>query len=344
MVQQITKLGGTASDVTVGRVAHGLMMMTWIPTPVPDEQCFAAIKAGIDALPTGTKAFLNSGEFYGKNMGTANLEMLSRFYAKYPEYADTTFLSVKGAFNTAADAYGPDCSPEFIRKSVDNIQKALGPIKKMDLFEPGRIDRRVPVEDMMQTLSALVKEGKFSHIGLSECNADTLRKAHAVHPVAAVEIEISPFSYEENQKRVIDTAAELGISVCAYSPLGRGFLTGKIKSQADLEEGDIRFRFSRFKEENMKHNLTIVDALDALAKRKGITVAQLCIAWVAALGPSVIPMPGSSKATRTLENLAGGDIKLSAAEMAEINELIAKYGVKGDRSNGAPEAQMHLWG
>jgi len=340
MVQQTTKLGGTASDITVGRVAHGLMMMTWLPTPVPDEQCFEAIKAGIDALPAGTKMFLNSGEFYAMDMKTGNLEMLSRFYAKYPEYADKTFLSVKGAIRDRA----PDNSAASIRQSVDNIQRALGPIKKVDLFEPARIDRKVPIEELMETMTALVKEGKFSHIGLSECSADTLRKAHAIHPVTAVEIEVSPFSYEENQKKVIATAAELGISVLAYSPLGRGVLGGNIKSSADLQEGDIRFRYSRFKEEHMKHNVAIVEVLDAMAKNKGITVAQLCIAWVASQGPSVIPLPGSSKATRTLENLGGGDVVLDAAELKELSEIISKHGVSGDRGMGLTDEQQHYWG
>ncbi|KAJ7159013.1 aldo/keto reductase [Mycena crocata] len=340
MVQKTTKLGGSASDVTVSRVAHGLMMMTWTPTPASDDQCFEAIKAGIDALPAGTKAFLNTGEFYAQDLGTANLEMLSRFYAKYPEYANKTFLSVKGALKNL----NPDCSPESIRKSVDNIQKVLGPIKKMDLFEPARIDRNVPVEDMMQTLVTLVKEGKFAHIGLSECNADTLRKAHAVHPITAVEIEISPFSYEENQKKVIAAAAELGISVLAYSPLGRGLLTGKLRSSADIGEGDFRAHLTRFKEDNMKHNITIVEAFDALAQRKGITVAQLCIAWVAALGPGVIPLPGSSKSSRTLENLQGGDVELSSDELKKMNGIIAEYGVKGDRSFGLGDEKFYLWG
>ncbi|KAJ6573802.1 aldo/keto reductase [Mycena vulgaris] len=340
MVQKTTKLGGTASDVAVGRVAHGLMMMTWIPTPVPEEQCFEAIKAGIDALPAGTKMFLNSGEFYAMDMRTGNLEMLSRFYTKYPEYANKTFLSVKGAIRDRA----PDNSPESIRSSVENIQRALGSVKKMDLFEPARIDRKVPVEQMMQTMVTLIQEGKFSHIGLSECNANTLRKAHAIHPITAVEIEVSPFSYEENQKKVIATAEELGISVLAYSPLGRGVLAGKIKSSSDLQEGDIRLRYSRFKEENLKHNVPIVDALEAMAKTKDITVAQLCIAWVAALGPSVIPAPGSSKSTRTMENLEAGDIVLSAEELKEMDEIITKHGVKGDRSVGLTDEQMHLWG
>ncbi|KAJ7118630.1 aldo/keto reductase [Mycena crocata] len=323
MVQNTAKLGGTASDVTVGRVAHGLMMMTW--DTLPDDQTFGAIKAGIDALPAGTKAFLNSGA-------------INATY--YPEYADKTFLSVKGALKSMK----PDNSPESIRNSVDNIQKALGPIKKIDLFQPARIDRKVPVQDLMQTLATLVKEGKFSHVGLSECNADTLRKAHGIYPVTAVEIEISPFSYEENQRKVLSTAAELGISVLAYSPLGRGLLTGKIKSQADMAEGDPRHRFTRFKEENMKHNLAIVGELEVIAQGKGLTIAQLCIAWVTTLGPNVIPLPGSSKSTRTLENLEGGEFTLSPDEVKEINGIVAKYGVKGDRYIGLPDDVLDLWG
>ncbi|KAJ7226190.1 aldo/keto reductase [Mycena rebaudengoi] len=305
MVQVIT-LGGTASDVTVGRVSYGLMQMTWVPTPVPEEQCFESIKAGVDALPAGAKAFLNSAEFYAMDFGTLNLEMLSRFYAKYPEYADKTFLSVKGGFNTKA--FTPDSSPEFLRESVENIQRALGPIKKIDLYEPAR--------DTMEALSGLVKEGKFAHIGLSECNVDTLWRAHAIHPVTAVDIEISPFSFEEQTKRVLATSAELGISVLGYSPFGRGILAG---------------------------NVTLA-ALEAIAKPKGIAVGQLCIAWVAALGENVIPLPRSSKASRTLENLQAGDVVLSAADVQEMNDIIAKHGVKGDRQMGVPDEMLHLWG
>ncbi|KAJ7271737.1 aldo/keto reductase [Mycena rebaudengoi] len=327
MVQVIT-LGGTASDVTVGRVSHGLMQMTCVGSdPVPEEQCFESITAGVDALPAGwsnSPLTVPLAEFYAMDFGTLNLEMLSRFYAKYPEYADKTFLSVKGGFNTKA--FTPDSSPEFLRESVENIQRAPGPIKKIGLYEPAR--------DTMKALSALVKEGKFAHIGLSECNADTLRRAHAIHPVTAVEIEISP---------VLATSAELGISIISHasvSPLGRGILTGNVT----LAEDDIRHRFTRFKEDNFKHNLTIAQALEAIAKPKGITVGQLCIAWVVALGENVIPLPGSSKASRTLENLHAGDVVLSAADVQEMNDIIAKHGVKGDRQIGVPDEMLHLWG
>ncbi|KAF9056835.1 aldo/keto reductase [Rhodocollybia butyracea] len=332
MTSRTIKLGGT--DTMVGAVAHGLMLMTWTPNPVSDEQAFESIKAGVDALPSGTKAFLNSGEFYAMDRGTANLQLLSRFYSKYPEYADKTYVSVKGSIRGGM---------EFLRASVENIQSALGPNKKLDLFEPARIDRDTPIETIMSNLVTLVKEGKFSHIGLSECNANTLRKANAVHPVTAVEIEVSPWAYDENQKAVISTARELGVTVVAYSPLGKGYLTGQIKSTSDIPEGDIRSGLTRFKEGNFKSNWGIVEGLQSIAAKKGVTPAQLSIAWVASLGPHMLPLPGSSKSSRTLENLYAGDIKLSAEEVKAIEDILAVYPVVGDRYFGGAE-QALLWG
>ncbi|KAK7463588.1 hypothetical protein VKT23_006934 [Stygiomarasmius scandens] len=341
MVSKSTKLGGTASDVSVARVSHGLMSITWTPNPVPDEICFEAIKAGVDALPPGVKAFLNTADFYDQNWGTGNLEMLSRFFAKYPEYADRIFLSVKGGVNPAK--HGPDGSLEYLRTSVERSIKGLGPLKKIDLFEPARIDLSVGIEKIMENLAILIKEGKFDHIGLSECNANTLRKAHGVYPVTAAEIEVSPFEYGENQKQVIATATELNISVTAYSPLGHGFLTGQIKSPDDLPEGDIRRNLTRFKEEHFRNNMALVDDIRAIAEKKGITPAQICIAWVASLGPTVIPLPGSSKASRTLENLAGGDVDLTDDELKALNEAIARTKITGDRYYGGSDADMNLW-
>ncbi|CAK5279795.1 unnamed protein product [Mycena citricolor] len=336
MVQQSANLAG----VSVARIGHGLLLMTWVPNPVPDEQCFEAIKAGIDALPAGTKAFLNSGSFYDQDLGTGNLELLSRFFVKYPDYADKTFLSVKGA----AGKQGPNCSEENLRAEMDKIARALGPIKKMDLFQPARVDTHHPIEETMRILATLVKEGHFSHIGISECNADTLRKAHAVHPIAAVEIEISPFSYDHNQKKVLAAATELGVSVIAYSPLGHGLISGKYKSGADLDAGDLRQSFTRFKDEViLKHNAEIIEQLNQVAEKRGVTTAQISIAWVAALGPNVIPLPGSSKVSRTLENLSAGDIILTEEELKQVDEILAK-GVLGDRYWGESDKRAHLWG
>ncbi|KAJ7267007.1 aldo/keto reductase [Mycena haematopus] len=347
MVVNTTHLGGTATNVSVGRVSHGSMMMGFSPEST-DEVCFASIKAGIDALPAGAKMFLNSGEFYSKTWGPENLDILSRFFAKYPEYADKTFLSVKGAMV----GMSPDCSMENLRKSVLNIQSHLGPHKKMDLYQPARIDPKIPIEDIMKSLVVLLKEGHFSHIGLSECSAKTLRRAHAVYPVTAAEIEVSLWAYEPETKNVIETARELGISVLgysyahylnAYSPIGKGFLASKSSGGANLPAGDYRTHYTRLTGDNLTHNMSLVSALPQLAEKKGVTPAQLAIAWVAALGPHVIPLPGSSKATRTLENCAAGDIELSAEEMATLTAIADAGNVKGGRMAGGPEETL-LWG
>ncbi|KAJ3965972.1 aldo/keto reductase [Lentinula raphanica] len=346
MVSQSIKLGGSASHISVGRVAHGLMMLS----AVSDEQAFESIKAGVDALPSGTKMFLNTGEFYDKSWGVGNLLLLSRFFEKYPEYAEKTFLSVKGAMKPDGKGFlMPDSSMEYLRHSVDNCQKALGPNKKIDLYEPARIDPKVPLETIMSNLITLRNEGKFAHIGLSECKGSTLRKANSFHPgsIVAVEVEVNAWEYGQEQKDLIAAATELGVSVLAYSPLGHGLLTGTITSSADLPEGDFRARFDRFKEDNIKANLAIVEGLKAIAENRKppITTGQLCIAWVAALGPTMIPLPGSSKASRTLENLEAGDVLLTSEEMKAVEKVLVEHPVSGERYIGGPtNAHLHLWG
>jgi len=317
------------------------MMLTWTTNVVPHEQAFETIKAGIDSLPPGAKMFLNSGEFYANDLGTGNLDLLAAFFEKYPDYADKTFLSVKGGL--AVGRLGPDSSPENLRRSVDNVNKHLRGLKKLDLFEPARVDPNVPIEETVKTLGELIEEGKFDYIGLSECSAETLKRANAVHPIAAVEIEVSPWSYEEETKKVIATAKDLGIAVVAYSPLGRGFLTGKIKSRADLDKDDFRLRLERFSEENFQHNVKIVEELTKIANRKGITPAQLCLAWVRYLGSHVIPIPGSSHKTRVLENLASLDVTLNQGELNEISAILKEHQVRGDRYFGS-NVNSHTWG
>ncbi|KAG1756512.1 NADP-dependent oxidoreductase domain-containing protein [Suillus paluster] len=328
-----TSLGGTASNITIGKVAVCMLLLflKWTPKPVPDEQCFEAIKAGVDALPPGTKMFINGGEFYGQNLSTTNLEMIARFFEKYPDYADKTSFGGVPA---------PDGSPANLRRSVELINEKLRGTKRLDLFQSARVDPKVSLEESIRALVELKKEGKLDHIGMSECSADSLRRGNAVHPIAAVEIEVSPWAYEEEGKKVIATAEELGIAVIAYSPLGRGFLTGQIKRLGDIPEGDVRRTLPRFQEDNFKHNFAIVDALTAIAKRKNVTSAQLSIAWVASLGKHVIPLPGSSHAKRTLENCAGGDVELSAEDLEEINSVISTAEVRGARY----PHQALLWG
>ncbi|TFY76703.1 hypothetical protein EWM64_g7309 [Hericium alpestre] len=317
MVQKTAKFGGTASDVVVAKVGHGLMMMTWKPTPVPDEQCFEAIKAGLDgldSLPAGTKMLINSAEFYGMSSPTLNLELVAKFFEKHPEYVDKAFLSVKGGLT---EKLSPDASPEGLRRSVDNINEKLRGKKRMDLFEPARVDPNYSIEHTMTELSKLISKGKFDHIGLSEVSAQTIARANKVLPVAGVEIEVSPWSYTQETKDVIATCKELGIAVAAYS----GFLT----------EGDFRRKYTRFQADVMKHNFITVNALKAIADKKNITPAQLCIAWVGHLGDHVIPLPGSSRKDRTLGNFAGGEVDLSEEDLDEIAKVLETHPIKGSR-------------
>ncbi|KAH9853952.1 NADP-dependent oxidoreductase domain-containing protein [Lenzites betulinus] len=182
-----TTLGGTAKEIVVAKVAHGLMTMTVGKEAISDEQAFESIRSGVDALPPGAKMLLNSAEFYDNERGTSNLELLARFYERYPGYAKKTFLSVKGGITEG--------------HHVDKCIAALRGTKQIDLFQPARIDRDVTIEDTMRTLAELVREEKFNHIGLTECRAETIRRGHAIHPIAIVEIEISPLVYEEETKR-----------------------------------------------------------------------------------------------------------------------------------------------
>jgi pyridoxine 4-dehydrogenase len=273
--------------------------MTWTPTPVSDEDGFAAIKGGIDALPPGAKMFLNSSEFYGQGLTTANLDLLARFFKKYPGYADRTFLSVKGG--SIPGKLVSDGSRKNLRRSVDVILKALDGTKRLDLYEPARLDWNYDIEHYGEVLNEMVKEGKFDYIGLSAVGAETVRRAHKVMPVAAVEIEVNLQVYGRETKDVIASCKERGISVIAYSPLGRGLPFDRSRNHSGQDPSD---------------------TLSTIANRKGITLAQLSIAWVGSLGDHVIPIPGSSNVKRTLENLRAGDVELSTEDLAEIARLL----------------------
>ncbi|CAE6411891.1 unnamed protein product [Rhizoctonia solani] len=336
----------TIVGVPIVKVGHGLMSMTWVPEPPSDEQCFESIIAGINAAPAGVKVFLNSGEFYGTwpNV-TANLELLNRFFTKYPEYAERTFLSVKVRFECFSDQ--DFCSqlmsqigPAGLQRSINNVIEKLGPNKKVDLFEPARIDPNVSIEETMSELNKYVESGKIGAIGLSECSAATLERASKIGKVAAVEIEVSLWSYEEETRKVISKAAEIGAVVAAYSPLGKGVLTGKL-NPAELSKDDHRSHLPRFQEEAFKNNVKLVNALKTLADKKNITPAQLSLAWVSSLGPHVVPIPGSTRAGRTVENLSAASIELSEEELEEIRHIMGANPVTGDRY---PEALMkNVW-
>jgi pyridoxine 4-dehydrogenase len=261
-----------------------------------------------------------------------NLQLLNRYFTKYPEDASRVILSVKGCFDLAT--LTPEGSPEGVRKSVDNVLRILDGKKKVDIFECARVDRNTPIETTISTLAEYVKEGKIGGIGLSEASAQTIRKAHTVHPIAAVEVEFSLWSTEIKSNGVASTCAELNIPIVAYSPLGRGFFTGEIKSPNDFPEGDFRRHMDRFQPDVFYKNMELVDKVKAIAERKGCTPAQLALGWVRAHNgkegmPTIIPIPGATTAERIVENMK--EVELSEADMAEIDKMLESITVLGGR-------------
>ncbi|KAL7273779.1 hypothetical protein RUND412_003336 [Rhizina undulata] len=323
----------------VGATGFGLMGLTWRPTQTPDEQAFAAMKAAID---NGAN-FWNGGEFYGTPEPTLNLQLINRYFTAHPEDDSRVVLSIKGGIDLVSRK--PNGSTEGVRKSVDNVLRLLDGKKHLDIFQCARVDPTVPIEETIAALAEYVKAGKISGIGLSECAAATIRRAHKVHPIAAVEVEFSLWSTEIVTNGVLEACAELGIPIVAYSPLGRGFLSGHIKSPDDIEVGDIRKHLDRFQPENFKKNLDLVDAIGTVADKKGVTKAQLALAWVRSKSekkgfPAVIPIPGATVKERVEENMK--DVTVTEEEIEELEKILASIDVAGGRYN--PQLSATLFG
>jgi aryl-alcohol dehydrogenase-like predicted oxidoreductase len=221
--------------------------------------------------------------------------------------------------------------PDYVRSACEASLKRLG-VEKIDVYFAHRIDKTVPIEDTVGEMSRLVSEGKIRHIGLSEASANTIRRAHAVHPLTCVQTEYSAWS-RDVEASILPTLRQLGIGFIAYSPLGRGFLTGTVASQSDLAEGDVRRLMPRFQTENLKGNQLIAEHIIGLSKKKGITPAQLALAWVLARGDDIVPIPGSRRLEAVKENIAAVNIQLTVSEIAEIESNLPT--AKGDRY-GAP--------
>jgi aryl-alcohol dehydrogenase-like predicted oxidoreductase len=231
---------------------------------------------------------------------------------------------------------GPDGSfigisgrPEYVRAACDASLRRLD-VDHIDLYYQHRVDPQVPIEDTVGAMAELVAAGKVLHLGLSEASASTLRRAAAVHPIAALQSEWSLWS-RDIEEDIVPACRELGIGLVPYSPLGRGFLTGAIRSLDDLAEDDWRRANPRFQGENFERNLELVAHIDRLAAAKGCTPAQLALAWVLAQGPDVVPIPGTRSRTRLEENAAATTVGLSAGELAAIDELIPKDVAAGAR-------------
>lgn len=223
-----------------------------------------------------------------------------------------------------------DGSPDYVRKACDASLKRLN-VDYIDLYYQHRVDKNVPLEETWGAMKGLVESGKVRHLGISEASSDTIRKAHAVHPITAVQSEWSLWSRDVEDNGVLATVRELGIGFVAYSPLGRGFLTGEIRKVEDLEANDFRRGQPRFLGENFVKNLELVDRVKEIAEKKGIAPSQLALAWVLAQGNNVVPIPGTKRIKYLDENIAALDVELSPDDLALIDAAAPKGVTAGDR-------------
>ncbi len=318
------KLGN--SDIVTSEIGLGCMTMTGIYGPADENESIATIHAAIDS----GVSFIDTADAYG---GGSNETLVGK---AIQGRRDKVVLATKFGNIYARDSErGADGRPEYVREACEASLKRLN-LDVIDLYFQHRVDKQVPIEDTVGAMSDLVKEGKVRALGLSECSSDTLRRAHAVHPISALQSELSlwtQFALNDH----LPVCKELGVTYVAYSPLGRGMLTGAIKNDGDMPEKDRRRDHPRFQGDNLKHNVAVIAPIEALAKAKGCTPAQIALAWTLAQGDNVLPIPGSKRLEHLKLNIAATDISLSDAELQELYDSIPPDFTAGSRY---PDAQM----
>jgi len=308
------------SGLEVSALGLGCMGLTFGYGTVTNEaDAIALIQKAVELGVT----FFDTAEAYSQG---GNEELVGK--ALKP-YRNKVVIATKFGFKNGNSAQGLDSSPERIKAVAEASLKHLQ-TDVIDLFYQHRVDPNVPIEDVGGAVQDLIKQGKVKHFGLSEAGVQTIRKANAVQPVTALQSEYSLW-WREPEQEILPTLEELGIGFVPFSPLGKGFLTGKIDENTTFGKNDFRNTVPRFSEENRKANQAVVDLLGRIAKEKNATNAQIALAWLLAQKPWIVPIPGTTKLHRLEENVGAAEIKLSAENLKEIDEAVSNIEVKGAR-------------
>jgi aryl-alcohol dehydrogenase-like predicted oxidoreductase len=315
---QTRKLG--KSNLEVSALGFGCMGLSHGYGPATDrQQAITLIRAAHERGVT----FFDTAEAYGPGL---NEEVVGEALAPV---RDQVVIATKFGFKNGVPAAGLDSRPERIREVADAALKRLR-TDYIDLFYQHRVDPNVPMEDVAGAVKALIAAGKVRHFGLSEADTGSIRRAHREQPVTALQSEYSLW-WREPEAEILPLLEELGIGFVPFSPLGKGFLTGTIDANATFGDQDFRHIVPRFSPESLKANQALVDLLGEIARGKGVTPAQLAIAWLLAQRPWIVPIPGTTKLHRLEENLGGADVELTGEDRARIDEVLASIEVQGER-------------
>ena len=319
---QTRKLGKNGPAVSA--LGLGCMGMSFAYGPADETESLGVLHRYLELGGN----FLDTAEIYGP---FKNEELVGKFLREVPR--DRVVVATKFGFRIDPDGMrrGPDSSPANVRRAVDGSLKRLG-IDVIDLYYQHRVDPNVPIEETVGAMAELVKAGKVRTLGLSEAGAETLRRAAKVHPIAALQSEYSLWTRDVESNGVLATCRELGITFVPYSPLGRGFLTGAIQKLDDLDASDWRrTNYPRFQEEALQANLKLAGAVKKLATEKGITPAQLGLAWILAQGEDMVPIPGTKRVRYLEDNMGALKVKLTAADLKKISAKLAEFQIVGER-------------